>query len=152
MTLHDYYIAQALPYIPYKVSTTKEVQDYYRRNYTLYFHTKWWRDLNDLLIDSDSDASCAICERWDTILAHDEYLVIHHVSYENLFCEKLKRDIYIVCSKCHQSIHFYMLGLRKTTMSKRFLLKRMRFLKSIYCIRRLRFATATWYMFRCIVS
>lgn len=152
MTLKDYYVKEALAYIPYQVYSVKEVQDYYRHNYTLYFHTKWWRDLNDLLIDSNKDASCVLCEKWYTLLTHGEYLVIHHVSYENLFCEKLKRDIYIVCSKCHQSIHFWLFGLKKTRMTKRFLLKRMRLLKSIFCIRRLRFATATWYMFRCIMS
>lgn len=148
MTINDYYIKQAITLMPYQPRTVKEVQDFFRRHYKLYFQTLWWHDLNEVLIDSNPHAKCWISGETSTLL-------IHHVSYTNLFCEKLKRDVYILAYDWHTQVHFYTflkLFERRTKMKKRNLLRRMRYLKTKLCYQRKQYGLSLWYFLLCILS
>lgn len=122
-------------------------------DYHEYLQDDWFRSLTDKLIYSNSNAKCWICNRRFYDIEKDEYLLLHHVSYENLYREKLGRDIYILCSSCHKKAHFYwFFGLRKIPLTKRNLIKRLRILKFNNCIQNRRFWASAWYGIRYIMS
>jgi len=109
--------------------------DYYRgENYPKYFKTPHWKNLNVELIDSNPDAKCWICQKTNTLL-------LHHVNYDNLFFEKLGRDVFILCYDCHTRTHYHRDGTR-VPMSEKELLKRMRLLKYTYPVRSFRLGSA----------
>lgn len=108
-------------------------------HYPDYFKTRWWKELNDALIDSNPDAKCWICGKTNTLL-------LHHVSYLNLFAEVLGIDIYILCFDCHTRTHFHLNG-DKVSLEKKVLVKRMKILKSTYRIRNFRLGSTINYMF-----
>lgn len=109
-----------------------------------YLHSPHWYRLNDQLIDSNPDASCWICGKLSTLL-------LHHITYENLYKEELYKDVYILCFDCHTRVHFkpvLYFFRRKTPLEKHLLLRRMRFLKMISCIQKGRIFPSLWYMCR----
>jgi 5-methylcytosine-specific restriction endonuclease McrA len=123
--------------------------NYYRGlHYQEYLQTPHWINLNVKLIDTNRSAQCWICKKTYTLL-------IHHVRYDNLFHERLYRDIYILCYDCHTRVHFYkILGIftRKTVLKRRNLLRRMRYLKYKDCIQKKSYGAATWYAIACIAT
>lgn len=117
---------------------------YTGKNYPLYFQTEHWLSLNDDYIYSNSDAKCWICQKTYTLL-------LHHEKYENLFNERLFRDVFILCFDCHTQLHFYRFLFffrRKTKLNPKSLRKRRLYLKTLYCIRSRKFFPSLWYFLR----
>lgn len=127
----------------------KRSSDYYiGEAYPEYFLTLHWIQLKDKLIYSNSKAKCWICEKTNTLL-------LHHIRYDNLFKERLYRDVYILCYNCHSQLHNYKLFIFfpiKTKLVKRDLVKRMLYLRSKYCIQKKRFFLSLWYVLRYSVT
>src|SRR4051794_9003371 len=93
-------------------------------SYEEYFKTKWWKDLKLQLIYRNPKARCWICrENYKLIL------LLHHVDYTKLYCEKLNRDIFILCMSCHNRVHFSRLTGKKTPLTRKNLLNRMQLLR-----------------------
>ena len=93
-------------------------------SYPDYFLTDHWKALKeDILLRRDSQ--CYICESWVRLL-------LHHVSYANLFKEKLYRDIYILCFNCHTKSHFWTVFKLKVPLRTNWLLFSMRIRKLIF--------------------
>lgn len=110
-------------------------------HYPDYFKTPWWKHLKVELIYSNPDAKCWICKS-------RERLLLHHEIY-NLFCEKLNRDIFILCFDCHTKLHFYkMFGFlkRKTKLHTPNLKRRRLSLMVEECIRNKRYLLSLWYV------
>lgn len=116
-------------------------------DYDHYLLSNWFTSLTEKLIYSNPKAKCYICTRKRAELDQGEYLLLHHISYENLGQERLKRDVYIVCSYCHSVIHFYFFK-QKQKLNRKLLLKRMKKLKATYYLQKKRFSLALWYFFR----
>lgn len=120
------------------------MNDYRGEDYKLYFLTPHWVHLKEKLIYSNPNAKCWICEITYNLLPH-------HEKYENLFHERLNRDIFILCFDCHSSLHFYrfsLFGHYKTKLSYLSLKRRRLFLRMCFLLRKHRFALALWYLFR----
>lgn len=113
-----------------------ELQNYYRgNNYPEYRYTDHWQKLIRTHIINNSKAKCFICGKVYKY-CKQKGLTLHHVTYENLFREKLNKDVFIICLvTCHKRIHFSLLTGRKTPIVRSVLLKRMYFLKYTYFIR-----------------
>lgn len=134
--------------------------DYYRGdNYPEYFLTPHWEKLKNRHIFTKANARCWICETPVYVFWKEDKrssnLLIHHVSYINLFHERLYRDIYILCYKCHSRVHKYVLFIFfpiTTRLKKRDLIKRMLFLRVQFLIRKRRFGVALWHLLRYIVG
>lgn len=123
---------------------------YYRKTYSQgeYFQTSHWRLLNRKLIVNNNHSKCFICSKTNTLL-------LHHIRYDNLFNERLGRDVYILCFNCHQQVHFYsflFIFKRKTPLERKRLMKRLYYLKIKYCIRKLKPLLCAWYILRYIMS
>lgn len=123
--------------------------DFYNgRNYPLYFRTPHWEKLNDQLIDSNLKAKCWICE-----IPYN--LLIHHEKYDNLFNERLYRDVFILCFRCHTQLHFYHLLFifkRKTALNVRSLRRRRLWLRLIFIVQNKRYWSIPWYVLRCSLA
>ena len=83
-------------------SLFKLKQEHYRYNtkyakYHRYLETKEWKTIRDKVLKRD-DSLCKICN----VKKADD---VHHLTYENVFNEKLE-DLISVCRKCHSEIHF----------------------------------------------
>jgi hypothetical protein len=126
---------------------TTHTAEYYRGiHYPEYFKTKHWQKLNDTLIDSNRDAKCWICEISYTLL-------LHHERYDNLFHERLNRDVFCLCFTCHTQLHFYRFLFvfnRKTSLSYVSLKRRRLWMKLKYVIRKRNISSSIWYTFRYI--
>lgn len=110
-------------------------------DYDKYLQSNWWYSLKEKYIYSKKDASCFLCKKTSTLL-------LHHVSYKNLYHEKLKRDVFILCYKCHSEAHFYKVFFfftRKVLMDERSLRKRLYFLKSKYVAQQGNIVLSVWY-------
>lgn len=94
-------------------------------DYSLYLQSDHWKHLKKIHITDNPRACCWICGRKNKLL-------LHHVSYDHLYHEKLNIDIYIVCFDCHTKIHFSFFGLCKTPLVKSKLIGRMRYIKYVY--------------------
>lgn len=103
---------------------------YHGEHYPDYFKTRHWRELNEQLIDSNPKAKCWICHKKSTLL-------IHHVSYDNLFAEVYQVDIFILCFDCHTRVHFHRNG-DKVPLLTPVLIKRMKLLRATYHLRTFR--------------
>lgn len=117
----------------------QEINYYRGARYPEYLKTRHWRQLNYIYIWNNPKAKCWICGERDK-----RRLLLHHVSYENLFAEVLNVDIYIVCfkyNKCHKRIHFTITG-KKIPIDTQILLNRMKWLRSTAKIRNFRFSEA----------
>lgn len=104
----------------------------------IYLKSSHWHQLTDKEIYSNPTAKCYIDEVKYSLL-------LHHCRYDNLFHEKLGRDVFILCYDCHNNVHFSKLFIfftRKTKLKKKYLLRRMYYLRLIFCIRNRRFIPA----------
>lgn len=123
--------------------------DYYiGENYPNYFNTPHWHKLKEEFIYSNSGAKCWICEKKNTLLPH-------HEKYDNLFKERINKDIFILCFDCHTQLHFYKIFFffnRKTKLNYKSLRKRRFYLRSNYLVHNKRFGLALWYAFRYIMT
>lgn len=105
--------------------------------YQEYLLTDWWHDLRENYIGQNPKAKCWICGR-------REALLLHHVTYENLYSERMGRDLFIICfgkKGCHMRIHFKLRTGEKIKLEKQILLKRMWMLKITHPIRTFRLGT-----------
>lgn len=102
-------------------------ENYAGENYKKYLHTPHWYRLNLKLIDSNPDAKCWICGTLSKLL-------IHHVSYANLFKERLYRDVFILCFDCHTQVHFWLFGKVKVPLKRWWLEFSMFTRKILFCI------------------
>lgn len=121
---------------------------YVGENYKAYFQTNHWRKLKETLIYSNRDAKCWICE-------FPSNLLIHHESYDNLFKERLYKDIFIFCYGCHSQLHFrtFLHFFRIKTPLRKWNLKRRRlFLRAIFCVRRRGIGLQIWYFLRYLIT
>jgi len=109
--------------------------EWFRKHYRDYLKTRHWEELNNKLITQNPNAKCFICGRMDTLL-------IHHVRYDNLFFEKLYRDVYLVCFNGHERIHFRLHDDSKVFIDYPTLVKRMFFLKYTNRVRNFRLGSA----------
>lgn len=128
-------------------------------NYPKYFKTPHWYRLKEKHIYTNPHAKCWVCEIPVRVFYKEgrktSNLVPHHVSYDNLFHEKLGRDIYIICHECHNQAHYYKAFIffeRKLKLKRKLLLKRLRLLRFKYLVQEKRYGLAWWYYFLHIVS
>lgn len=116
-------------------------------SYPEYLEAGSFRKLTEELIYSNKNAACWICGRTWSELADEEYLLLHHVSYNNLGKEKVKRDVYILCNTDHKKVHFYWwFGKKKTKLIKKNLLKRMNLLRARHLFKNEHFWRGLWYI------
>jgi len=129
--------------------------DYRGKNYPTYFITPHWAQLKDTYIYSNPTAHCWICNKRYTLLPH-------HVSYLHLFHERpallflfwLFGDFVIVCFACHEEIHFikFLFFCIKVPLKRRYLVRRMLFLKAKYYIRKRWYISSLWYFLAFLVN
>lgn len=120
--------------------------DYVGINYPKYFKTQWWIEKKDEWIYSNPKAKCWICEITSNLLPH-------HERYDNLFNERLYRDIFILCFFCHTQLHFHkflLLFTRKTKLDRRSLKRRRLYLRMLFCIQKRRVGRSMFYFLRYI--
>lgn len=84
-------------------------------NYQDYFNTQHWKNLKRDLITDNKKAKCALCHS-------KKCLIPHHTNYDHLGCERIGRDIQILCFDCHQLIHFWFFKLIRVPLKKKYLL------------------------------
>lgn len=108
--------------------------EYGLTSYHDYFNTKHWNDLKEELLWKRG-TECWICGKWSKLL-------IHHISYKNLFHEKLYRDVYILCFDCHNQVHFWTDFDIRVPLIVNWLLFSMRARKLIKCIQKGQFSHA----------
>lgn len=106
-------------------------EDHNLKEYPDYFKTKWWKELKEDLLFRRG-ACCYICYSRVTLL-------LHHVSYANLFSEKLYKDVYILCFECHNRAHFWTFWGIKVPLKTNWLLLSMRARKSIFYLQSKRY-------------
>lgn len=114
--------------------------------YPLYFNTSHWKNLKEKCLYSNSNAKCFICEKTSTLL-------LHHEKYDNLFSERLYRDLFVLCFECHKQLHFYknVVGRKiKTKLTYRNLKKRRLLMRSQYLLNSGRIGLSMVYLVRCI--
>jgi hypothetical protein len=83
---------------------------------------------------------CYVCETLYTILPH-------HITYKNLWHERLWRDIYPLCYDCHYQVHFIIIFKFikiKVPLKRFFLRKRMFYLRIKYCVQNKKYISASW--------
>lgn len=108
--------------------------------YPDYFQTDHWFNLKWKYIYGNKNAKCWICNRTDKLL-------IHHISYKNLFAEKLFNDIYILCFDCHNKTHFWFFNLIKTPLTTDWLLLSMRLNRTLFYTQSGRFGLSLlWFL------
>lgn len=66
-----------------------------RADYKEYLKSSWWKERRTSKIKSIGH--CEVCDCTDC-------LVVHHLNYSNLGCEKDK-DLSVLCSMCHKRLH-----------------------------------------------
>jgi hypothetical protein len=66
-----------------------------RADYKEYLKTDWWKARRYSKI-----ISIGMCE----VCGSDEHLLVHHLNYSNLGCEK-DSDLSVLCSMCHKRLH-----------------------------------------------
>jgi len=138
---------------------------YYNKGYYVgdkyqeYLQTPHWIKLQEKYIFSNKKARCWICETPVYVFSKEgrkaSNLLIHHVSYANLFNEKYYRDIYILCYRCHTQVHFYKIFIFfpiTTRLKKRDLLQRMLFFRLKYCMQKKRITLSVWYFLRYLIG
>lgn len=107
--------------------------------YQDYFKTKHWKELKeDLLFKRGTE--CFVCGKWSTLL-------LHHVSYKNLFKEKLQRDLFILCFDCHNRAHFWTIFKIKVPLKRNWLLFSLYSRKLIFCTLKRQFRLSLLYFF-----
>jgi hypothetical protein len=125
--------------------------------YPQYFNSRWWWKLKDSLIFSNPDAKCFVCQKPVVVIKTKDgkrsNLLPHHISYKHLGDEiemiilpfLIWGDIVVVCYSCHTKIHFWKLfGLIeiKTPLNTPALLRRMFYLKAIFCVQNWQFGAS----------
>lgn len=107
-------------------------------SYAEYQNTAHWRKLKKKYLKPS--ASCFICEKHYNLL-------LHHVRYDHLGEEKLYRDFYIICFQCHTPAHFiHILWIFeiKIGLTYKSLIKRLYYLRFIYCLKNKEFGASVW--------
>jgi hypothetical protein len=111
-------------------------------SYPDYFKTEHWQQLKDFAIYANEEAECYICFRKNSlydIIKRKSILVIHHLSYQNLFAEREWKDYVILCHSCHTQAHFWTIFNFKIPLKTNWLLASLRLRKSIYYIHKGKF-------------
>lgn len=138
--------------------TYKPPSYYVGQRYKEYLLTEHWGELRNKYIFENRAAKCWVCETPVLIFARygsmSSNLLLHHVRYDNLFHERLYRDLYILCTDCHSRVHFsvYLKIFKfKTPLIKFRLLRKMLLLKVRWCIRNGKYWLIPWYILRYIL-
>lgn len=105
--------------------------------YPDYFKTEWWISLKEDHLFK-RNAKCYVCGKWSKLL-------LHHLSYKNLFKEKLYKDIVILCFDCHTQVHFWTIFKIKVPLKTPWLIYSMMLRKTIFCTHTHRFGLAGLY-------
>jgi len=115
-------------------------------SYEKYLQSSYWKHLKIKLIYSNKKARCAICETSFNLL-------LHHERYDNLYHEKLGRDIVIVCGLCHTKIHYItILFIRfKVPLIHEKLLIRRKWWKLVFCIQHKGFVAVVKASLDCLI-
>lgn len=125
--------------------STSQPQQFTGENYkAVYLKTPHWARLTEKYIYSSYPAKCFICEKTSTLL-------LHHEKYDNLFHERLYRDLFILCFNCHTELHFYKrfyVFPIKTKLRYRSLKRRRLFLRMRFCIHNRKIVPSIWYILR----
>lgn len=113
--------------------------------YPNYLLTDWWFFLKWRLIFGNKRSRCYICGETSTLL-------LHHVSYANFYKEKLERDVYILCSDCHNQAHFWTIFKIKVPLTTNWLLFSMRLRKAIFYTQKHKFGLSLlWFLIISII-
>ena len=107
-------------------------------DYKDYLRTRHWRELTNTLITLNPTAECFICRKTNP----KSHLLLHHIRYDNLNCEKIKRDLYVLCFSCHERVHFKQVSHKKIPLEEKVLLKRMRLLRYSFPVRNFRLGSS----------
>lgn len=113
-------------------------------SYPDYFKTPHWHALKQEYLWKRG-AVCHVCGIWSKLL-------IHHISYANLFAEKPYRDFYIVCFDCHTKCHFWTQFRLKVPLRTSWLLLSLRMRKLEFCIRNKQFRLSVIYFLIIILT
>lgn len=120
-------------------------EEYRFANYPNYIATKHWQNLREDIIFKRG-SHCYICGRVSTLL-------LHHISYENLFKEKLYRDVFILCFKCHNQVHFWTILKLKVPLTTNWLFLSMHARKLLYYTQNAQFGLMLiWFLFVVILG
>lgn len=118
------------------------------KDYQTYLLSAHWKRLKSQLIYSNSRAACFLC-------GISYKLLLHHVSYDNLGHERLKRDLFILCYDCHNRAHFWhflWIFKIKIPLKSRYLRKRLYYLKISKCIQSGKIIASAWFMVKWIIT
>lgn len=121
-------------------------EDHGIEKYPDYFQTDWWFDLKWKHIYGNKEARCFIC-------ASTSKLLLHHVSYENLFKEKIEKDIYILCFDCHNQAHFWTIFKIKVPLKITWLLFSLRLRRVMFYTQSGQFGLSLlWFLIVLLIS
>jgi len=134
--------------------------DYYRgERYKEYLLLPYWEERRVEWLYNNPRASCWICEQkviiWDYVTYWTSNLLPHHERYDNLFHERLFRDIFILCFNCHSQLHkyrFLFFWEKKTPNRYRARKRRRLFMRMTYVIQKRKFGLSCWYILRYLIS
>lgn len=110
--------------------------------YKDYFNTAHWKRLRKKYIKPST--KCYVC-------GTNKYLALHHASYQNLGHEKINKDLYVLCFRCHTKVHYYLFKLIRVPLSKDALLASMYYRKAIYKLGNLNIIAFIWYLIRSVI-
>jgi hypothetical protein len=143
------------------MSNTIDEKDYQPAEYYIgerykeYLLTIHWFRLKEKYILQNPKARCWICETpvfvFERFGQLSSNLLLHHVRYDNLFHERLYRDLFILCISCHSQVHFstyFKIFRHKTQLTRMRLYRKMVLLRIRFCIRFGKFWLVPWYMLR----
>jgi hypothetical protein len=84
-----------------------------KTEYREYIASKEWRECRKIYLETDG-STCNRCSlpRWLAIIAYDQDLHVHHISYARLGCE-LGKDLESLCRRCHEIETFGKSNLHK---------------------------------------
>jgi hypothetical protein len=109
-------------------------------SYPEYLKTSHWHQLKQKYLWK-KDAVCYICNTWSRLL-------LHHITYDNLFSEKPFRDFYILCPDCHTKCHFWTQNMFKVPLAKGWLLLSLRMRKLGFFVHNRQFGLVLlWFLF-----
>lgn len=110
-----------------------------------YLTTPYWQWKRHQLVKQNP--LCWVCKTRNL-----KHLLPHHVSYANLYHERLYKDIYILCYTCHKGVHFWILGLLRVPLTRSALMISMRLRRLIFCMQKGQLIQATWQLIMLLVT
>lgn len=81
---------------------------YDRESYQTYLRTPHWYDFRSRYLTNTT--KCYICTK-------RQARNLHHVSYSNLYHERIKVDVFPLCEICHHRQHYFLWVFKLSTAS-----------------------------------